>query len=119
MTEEREYLDYLEDIRDNLAAAQHFVEGMTFESFLSDDRTRYATVRALEIVGEAAKHVPAKVRGRYPSVPWKEMAGMRDRLIHAYRGTSWKAVWEAATVRAREVMPLIEAVLRQEEARQG
>lgn len=119
MTEEPEYLDYLEDIRDNLRIAARFVVGMTYDEFLRNEMAKYAVVHALEIVGEATKHVPSNVRRRHPDVPWKDMAGMRDRLIHGYRGTSWKAVWEAGTVDAPKYLPLIEEVLRQEEGRQG
>ena len=117
MSEEREHLDYVRDIRDNFACALRFVEGMSYEQFLCDEKTKYAVVRALEIVGEATKHVPARVRKNYPDGPWKQMAGMRDRLIHGYRGTDWEIVWKAATSEAARYIPLIEAVLREEEAR--
>src|SRR5206468_13031754 len=83
---ERTYLDYLVDIRDNLARAQAFVRGMTYEQFAVDEKTSFAVIRALEIVGEATKRLPAELRARYPDQPWREMAGMRDKLVHNYFG---------------------------------
>jgi uncharacterized protein with HEPN domain len=67
---------------------------MTFEAFLRDTKTQDAVVRNLEIIGEAAKGLSGKVRERYPAVPWKGMAGVRDRLIHHYFGVSLDVVWE-------------------------
>jgi len=69
-----------------LEKAESFVAGMDFEEFLEDEKTRYSLICALEIVGEAAKKVPTAVRQRNSQVPWKDMAGMRDRLIHGYFG---------------------------------
>ena len=117
MNDQRDYVDYVSDVRDNLLAAWRFAQGLSFEEFLSDEKTQYAIVRAFEIVGEAAKHIPEEVRGRHPQVPWKEMAGMRDRLIHNYLRVSLHIVWEAATSDTQRYLPLIEAVLKSEEAR--
>lgn len=105
---ERTYLDFLEDIRDCLAKAQAFVEGMTFDDFSSDEKTRFAVFRALEIVGEATKRLPSELKGRYPNLPWRDMAGMRDKLIHDYSGINLLLVWETAT----EEAPTLEAEIR-------
>jgi len=117
MTEERLYLDYLRDIRENAEIALELVKGMTYEQFANDVRTKYAVVRALEIIGEAAKHVSAEVRKRYPGVPWSDMAGMRDRLIHQYAGILYDVVWHTATARVRDILPRIESAIREEEAK--
>jgi uncharacterized protein with HEPN domain len=105
---ERTYLDYLDDIRDGLAKAQAFVRGMTYEQFAVDDKTSFAVVRALEIVGEATKRLPAELKARYPGQPWREMAGMRDKLVHDYFGVNLEVVWETATLEA----PRLEAEIR-------
>ncbi len=86
MTEDRDPAIYLDDILDAATKARRFVAGLSFEQFESDDRTSYAVLRALEIVGEAAKQVPQAVRHRPPDVPWQDMAGMRDTLIPGYHG---------------------------------
>jgi predicted nucleotidyltransferase len=62
-----------------------FVEDMNFESFRNDNKTTSAVIRKFEIMGEATKQIPDKIRQKYSEVPWKEMAGMRDRLIHSLK----------------------------------
>lgn len=120
MKRDRSYLykDYLRDILENLKAAEEFTRGLEFEGFTANKQVQYAVIRALEIVGEAVKNVPVEVRRSHPQVPWKEMAGMRDRVIHGYRGVDLQLLWDAATVAAPKYLPLIEAMLRQEETRQ-
>ena len=62
-----------------------FVKGMSYDEFVQDDKTVFAVVRAIEIIGEAVKNIPEEVRGSYPEIPWKDMAGMRDKLIHSLK----------------------------------
>jgi uncharacterized protein with HEPN domain len=93
---ERTYLDFLQDILYSLEKAQSFIAGMSFEEFSSDEKTQFAVVRALEVIGEATKRLPSDLKGRYPSLPWREMAGMRDKLVHDYFGVNLQVVWETA-----------------------
>jgi uncharacterized protein with HEPN domain len=92
--------------------AEEFVQGMSFKEFESDKKTFNAVVRSIEVIGEAAKNVPDSLRSRYPAVPWKEMAGMRDKLIHSYFGVDCEAVWLSAKERIPAIKPFIEEVLR-------
>ena len=67
---------------------------MSYEAFAKDRKTVDATVRNFEIIGEATKHIPERIRKEYPKVPWKDMAGMRDKLIHGYFGVKLDVVWK-------------------------
>jgi uncharacterized protein with HEPN domain len=107
----REYEDYIRDILDSIDAAEEFVTGMGFEDFENDRKTVYAVVRAIEIIGESAKNVPAPVRKRYPEIPWREMSGMRDKVIHAYFGVDLSVVWETVTHDLQRVRPLVQRAL--------
>jgi uncharacterized protein with HEPN domain len=108
MNLERVYADYLEDILDAIQKVAKFIEGMTFDQFAADDKTAFAVIRALEIIGEATKHIPEEVRRNYPRLPWREMAGIRDKLIHEYFGVNLEVVWKTAT----EDLPKLEREIR-------
>ena len=109
-------LDYLRDALEAMQKAGEFAEGMEYPAFVQDDKTSFAVVRALEITGEAAKFVPDDVRARFPDVPWRDMAGMRDVLIHAYFGVDLEVVWRTVTVRIPEVIPAVRRALETLEA---
>ncbi len=93
---ERDYGDFVQDILDSINDVGSFIEGMDFEEFIKDKKTIYSVVRAIEIIGEATKNVPEEIRNKYPDVPWKKMAGMRDRLAHGYFGVDLEILWSAA-----------------------
>ena len=109
MKSKRVYSDYLRDILEASQKAMQFVEGMSYEIFSNDEKTQYAVVRALTVIGEAAKKIPKSVQNRFPDVPWKLMAGMRDIVVHEYFSVDFKRVFE--TVR-RDLPPLAGAIAR-------
>ena len=109
MTPARTYVDYLADMVDACKKVGQFINGMTFEEFAQDDKTTFAVVRALEIVGEATKRIPQAVRDQAPTIPWRAMAGMRDKLAHDYIGVNLAVVWKTAA----EDLPSLEPPLRQ------
>ncbi len=113
MKRERDFLDYLADILDAMDKVRQFTGGMTLEEFSADDRTTFAVVRALEIIGEATKNIPARIRSMYPEVPWKQMAGTRDKIIHEYFGVDLTIVWKTAKEEVPAVRPVIEKVLQE------
>ena len=73
--------------------ALSFVGDMTFEQFKSDEKTTYAVIRAIEIIGEASKKIPNDLMLAYPEIPWRDVAGTRDKLVHDYIGVNLKVVW--------------------------
>lgn len=83
---------YIEDIIAAMESIEEFVKGMDFDKFKKDDKTCSAVIRKFEIIGEAAKRVPQDIKEKYTQIPWKEMSGMRDRLIHFYFGIDYKLV---------------------------
>jgi uncharacterized protein with HEPN domain len=95
--------------------AEGFVRGMTSEQFAADKRTLNAVLRSIEVIGEATKHIPEDIRLKYPDVSWKEMAGMRDKVIHFYFGVDADIVWRVVADRIPVLRPLLERVLRETE----
>lgn len=89
----RSYRDYVADILTCFQETQEFTQGLDLDTFARDRKTVYAVIRSLEVMGEAARHIPAEVRRRYPGIPWKRMTGMRDKLIHEYSGVDLEIVW--------------------------
>lgn len=117
MRGKREFLDYLADIQDASQNISQFISEMTWDEFAQDQKTIYAVVRAFEIIGEAAKKVPLSVQKRHPKVPWKQMAGMRDKLIHEYFGVNHEALWKTAKEDIPPVQQLIAMVLEEESSK--
>jgi uncharacterized protein with HEPN domain len=108
---------YIKDILQNMEDAEEFIQGLSYGQFVADKRTFNAVVRSLEVIGEAAKNVSDEVRVKYPLVPWKEMAGMRDKVIHLYFGVDREAVWIAVKDRIPAIRPMIEQALKDLEKR--
>ncbi len=103
---------YVKDILEAIKAIEKFVEGMDFESFKEDDKTSSAVIRKFEIIGEATKNIPQSIKEKYPPIPWKEMAGFRDKLIHFYFGIKYDIVWDTIKLRLPELRNNIERVLK-------
>jgi uncharacterized protein with HEPN domain len=104
---------YLQDIIYNMRLAEQFVENLTQDEFTRDRKTVYAVLRCLEVIGEAVKNVPVSVREQYPAASWKDMAGMRDRLIHFYFGVSDEKVWLTVKEDIPTILPLMEQALNE------
>ena len=88
---------YLQDILEGIEYIQRFLEGVSQEEFYENVEKQDAVLRRLEIIGEAVKHLPDKIRKNHPDVPWRQIAGMRDVIVHEYFGITLEMVWIVAT----------------------
>ncbi len=100
----RPVIEFLRDIIDWTENVQTFVDGVDRREFMVDLKTRSAVERAVEIIGEASKHIPDDIRRQFPDIPWQGMAGMRDRVSHAYFGVDYDILWQTVT---EEIPPLL------------
>jgi uncharacterized protein with HEPN domain len=89
----KDYKTYLSDILENIERAERFASNLSYDQLINDDKTCYAIVRCIEIMGEAARHIPDNIRNRYPEVPWKDIVGMRDIIVHSYSTIDYPTVW--------------------------
>jgi uncharacterized protein with HEPN domain len=101
--EDRELRDYINDLIEACEDILAFTEGMSYSDFVNDKKTINAVIRSLEVIGEATKKLPASLKDRYPKVPWKQMAGMRDKLIHEYFGVDKQMVWQVVEKHIRDL----------------
>jgi len=111
VTADDRFVDYLRDILENARKLKSFVAGMSFAQFQADEKTQYAVIRAAEVIGEATKRLPPSFRQRYPQIPWRRMAGMRDMLIHQYEGVSPLVLYETATHEIDVVIDHLPAII--------
>ena len=93
MKPKREYLDYLQDILDASQKAGEFITDLDLERFEKDEKTVFAVIRTLEIIGEAARHIPKSIQESYSQIPWEDIVGMRNIVIHEYFGIDTEVIW--------------------------
>jgi uncharacterized protein with HEPN domain len=92
----KDFRIYLYDINNYCSKTTYFVNDINFEKFISDERILLSVIRCLEVIGEASKHIPLEIKNLYPEISWKVIAGMRDYLIHDYKGINNHLVWKTA-----------------------
>lgn len=105
-------------MRDNRAFINHILDevnyiieetkDLDYDSLMSNETLKRALIRSLEIIGEATKNLSKEFRDRHPNIEWKEMVGLRDKLIHYYFGVDWDTVWDVI----KEEIPKLENKLK-------
>lgn len=107
---ERDIRDYINDLIESCENIVEFTKGMSYDDFSADKKTANAVIRCLEIVGEATKNLPLNFRANYPDIPWKQMAGMRDKLIHEYFGVDKQMIWQVVKKHIPQILPLLKNI---------
>ena len=108
----KKILIYLKDINKAIDSIEKFILGMNFEQFKNDDKTSSAVIRKFEIIGEATKNIPDQIKEKYPQIPWKDIAGMRDKLIHANSEVDLNLVWKTILKKLPELKSFLDDVLK-------
>jgi uncharacterized protein with HEPN domain len=100
--------EFVDDIKEAIQRIERYTAGLTLDTFLADTKTQDATVRNLEIIGEAVKGLSSDFRKQHRAVKWQDIAGMRDRLIHNYAGVNWEIVWDVLQTKLPELRRQLE-----------
>jgi len=98
---------YLEDIIKSIDSILAYINNLPYEDFVRNNMIIDAVVRNLEVIGEASKNIPSEIKSLHPDIPWREMSGMRDKVIHEYFGVDIDIVWATITKRLPELKPLL------------
>jgi uncharacterized protein with HEPN domain len=106
-----EFLDYVEDILDAMGKAEILLQGVAYDDFAEDFRINFAVVRALEIIGEATKRLPMSLREDYPGIPWRGMAGLRDRVVHEYDTLDMEILWAVVKDEIPGIRPQLQRII--------
>lgn len=106
----------LRDIQEAIQRIVEFVQGQTYEQFLADRKTQDAVVRNLAVIGEATKNLSPRIRRANPDIPWKDLAGVRDKMIHHYFGISYEIVWKMSSEELPQLLTHLQDIMTKESA---
>lgn len=107
---ERNDIDLIQDIAESVARISLYTLNMEYEEFRKDKKTQDAVIRNIEIMGEATKKLSEDMRKDYPNIPWKNIAGTRDKLIHNYFGVNIDIIWSIVQIEIPSLLPKIERI---------
>jgi len=107
----RNYRMYLEDILEYMGRIESYTKDITREEFLQNQILLDAVIRNLEVIGEAARNVPKRIRNNYPEISWRSMIGLRNILIHEYFGVDAEIVWEIIKKDLPPIKPILQKIL--------
>jgi len=106
---------YIKDIIEYMERAENHIKNFQLDQFLKDDKTCDAVIRCIEVIGEAAKNIPEEIRISYPSISWRDLAGMRDKIIHSYFTVDFNTVWLVVKEDIPKLKPMVKKVLEKME----
>jgi len=101
----------LQDILSEIDRIKKFTQGMDYQDFVKDEKTQYAVIRSLEVIGEAVKNVPESVKQVYKKIDWRKISGLRDILIHEYFGINLAILWDIVQNKVPDLLVKIEELL--------
>jgi len=102
---------YLGDIVEAIERIVTYLAGLSYEQFLEATQVQDAVLRNLQVVGDASKKVSLTVRKAHPELPWRQMSGMRDKVVHEYFGLDYSIVWQVATRDLPRLLPAIQGIV--------
>ena len=105
---------FIEDMRQAIEKITKYIGDLSFENFVKDGKTIDAVVRNLEIIGEASKNVPEWFKSKYPTILWREIMGMRNKIAHEYFGIDYEVIWEIVKKDLPELEPKIKEIMQRE-----
>ncbi len=111
---DRTDLQFLHDIKEAINRIKSYTKELEYKDFLIDHKTQDAVVRNIEIIGEATKIISKNLKRKYPDIPWKEMAGTRDKVIHFYFGVNYDVVWSISKDELPAVFKQVNNMIRSE-----
>ena len=110
---------YLRHILDEIVFLRKISKDRSLDDLIHDNYFAHAVRSAIEVIGEAAKNVPDKIKSEYPEIPWRDMAGLRDRIIHGYFRIDYSIVWNVIVQDLPDIEPKISALLKRLDGRSG
>jgi uncharacterized protein with HEPN domain len=107
-------IEFLRDIKEAINRIDSYTSGIEYKEFQKDSKTQDAVVRNLEVIGEATKNISKEFKKKYPDIPWKQMAGTRDKVIHFYFGVNYDIVWSISKDELPSVIKQVNKAIRSE-----
>ncbi len=111
----KEPLIFIQHILENINNIENFSEGLSENEFIGDKLRQNAIIKSIETIGEAVKNIPDSLKKKYVDVPWKEIVGTRDKMIHHYFGIDLEVVWDIVKKDIPKLKKQIEKVFREEQ----
>ena len=107
----REWRFYIQDMIEFSEKVLSYTEGLDQEEFIDDELTYDATLRNVELIGEAASHIPSEVREAHPDIPWRAIVGARNRLAHSYLNINNNIIWTIIQDAIPNLLPALRNLL--------